>query len=293
MSERNGRLAGKVAVVTGGASGIGLATVERFVAEGAALVFCDLPAGGATALEQRLGGAAKMHHRRRAPGGEHDGEAIAARLGDAARFVPADVTNEAELGTVMTTAVEEFGGLDVLVNNAGVGGGEGSIEHCAPEIFDRTVAVNLRAVWLGMRLAFPHMRGRGGGSIVSLSSVSALVAMQGQGAYGASKAAVLQLTRVAAIEGAPHFIRANAVCPGGTLTPIIYDSPFFQQRIDPAAVAKGLEQAQPLPRAGQPDDIANAVLWLASDESSFVTGQSVVVDGGLSVEFDARQRTRP
>lgn len=289
-----GRLDGKVAVVTGGASGIGLAIVERFVAEGARVVFCDLePAAGREVAARLGGGAGKLHHSRREEGGPNDGRAIAARLGSTARFVGADVTDSESLGRVFDDAVAAFGGLDVLVNNAGVGGGEISIEACPEALFERTLAVNLRGPWLGMKLAFPLMRARGGGSIVSTSSISALVGMPGQGAYGASKAGVLQLTRVAAMEGAADFIRANAICPGGVVTPIIYETPLLDRPMDPAAVAAAMSGAQPLPRAGMPMDIADAALWLASDESRFVTGQSIVVDGGLSVEFDSRHRRKP
>ena len=284
---------GSVAVVTGGASGIGLATVERLVMEGARVVFCDLdPAAGKT-LRNELGAAGRLHHSRRVEGGPNDGNAVAARLGDSAVFVGADITDRSQLERVFATAAERFDGIDIVVNNAGVGGGEGTIEQCPEEIFDRTIAVNLRAVWMGIKLAFPYLRERGGGAIVNTSSISALAGMAGQGAYGASKAGVLQLTRVAAIEGAPHSIRVNAVCPGGTLTPIIYDSPFFDSTIDPAAVESRLADAQPLHRAGLPEDIAGAICWLASGDAAFVTGQHVVVDGGLSIEFDARARSRP
>lgn len=286
-----GRLAGRVAVVTGGASGIGLAIVERFVAEGAQVVFCDLDPAAGRAVAARLGEAAgKLHHSRREDGGPNDGRAIAARLGAGARFVGADVTDAASLQRVFDEAVAAFGGVDVLVNNAGVGGGEISIEACSEALFDRTLAVNLRGPWLGMKLAFPLLRARGGGSIITTSSISALVGMPGQGAYGASKAGVLQLTRVAAMEGAADFIRANAICPGGVVTPIIYETPLLDRPMDQAAVAAAMAGAQPLPRAGMPADIADAALWLASDESRFVTGQSIVVDGGLSVEFDPRHR---
>ncbi|RYF92678.1 MAG: SDR family oxidoreductase [Caulobacteraceae bacterium] len=223
------RLAGKVAVVTGGASGIGLATVERFVAEGARVVFCDLEPAVGRALAERL----------------------------------------ADAGVV-----------------------DQHIEACSEALFDRTLAVNLRGPWLGIKLAFPLLRARGGGSIVNTSSISALMGMPGQGAYGASKAGVLQLTRVAAMEGAADFIRVNAVCPGGVVTPIIYETPLLDRPMDAAAVTAAMNGAQPLPRAGQPADIADAILWLASDESRFVTGQSIVVDGGLSVEFDSRHRRR-
>lgn len=285
-----GRLIGKTAIVTGGASGIGLATVQRFVAEGANVVLCDLSPEAGRGLASSLGEAGRLHHSRRAAGGPNDGDAIAEHLGDRVVFVPADVTDEAALARVFDTAVARFGGLDILVNNAGVGGGEGPIETCPRKLFDRTIAVNLLGPWLGIKLAFPLLRARGGGSIVNTSSVSALLGMPGQGAYGASKAGVLQLTRVAAMEGAPDFIRVNAVCPGGVLTPIIYDSPFFEQAIDSQLIDKGLAATQPLPRACQPADVANAILWLASGESSFVTGQSINVDGGLTAEFDSRHR---
>ncbi len=292
--ESEGRLNGKVAVITGGASGIGLATVERFVAEGANVVFCDLdPAQGRAVTAALPAGAGRLHHQRRKEGGPNDGHAIAQRLGPAAQFVAADVTDIGSLGTVIDRAVSAFGGLDILVNNAGVGGGEISVEACSEALFDRTVAVNLRGPWLGMKLAFPHLRARGGGAIVTTSSISALMGMPGQGAYGASKAGVLQLTRVAAMEGAADLIRVNAVCPGGIVTPIIYETPLLDGPIELDAVVRAMASAQPLPRPGLPDDIANAILWLASDESRFVTGQSIVVDGGLSVEFDSRHRRKP
>ncbi|HEY0594683.1 SDR family NAD(P)-dependent oxidoreductase [Sphingopyxis sp.] len=285
------RLEGKVAIVTGGASGIGLATVERFVTEGANVIFCDLDPGQGSALGSQIGNvAASLHHARRAPGGPNDGSAIAERLGSSARFIGCDITDASSLGGVFEAAHRDFGGLDILVNNAGVGGGEISIEQCDDALFDRTIAVNLKAVWQGMKLAFPLLRARGGGSIVTTSSISALLGMPGQGAYGASKAGVLQLTRVAAMEGARDLIRANAVCPGGIVTPIIYDSPLMKDGFGIEAVEKGLAASQPLPLAGQPDDIANAILWLASDESRFVTGQTLSVDGGLTAEFDSKHR---
>jgi NAD(P)-dependent dehydrogenase (short-subunit alcohol dehydrogenase family) len=292
--QSTGRLAGKVAIVTGAASGIGLATLERFIAEGARVVFCDLAPVQGREMEGRIGAvASRLHHRRREEGGPNDGYAIAARLGPATHFMPSDVADPKSLAAVIDYARQQFGGLDILVNNAGVGGFEGSVEACSEEIFDRTMAVNLRAPWMAMKLAFPLLRERGGGSIITTSSISALLGMPGQGAYGASKAAILQLTRVAAMEGAKDFIRVNAVCPGGILTPIIYDTPLLDRATDKALVADALAKAQPIPRAGLPEDIANAILWLASDESSFVTGQAIAIDGGLSVEFGSQYRPKP
>lgn len=287
------RLEGKVAVVTGGASGIGLAATERFVAEGARVVLCDLPAESSDQLVARLGAAARLHHLRRPKGGPNDGAAIAARLGQAATFVPADVTNHEALAAVIDTAISHYGGLDILFNNAGVGGGEGHIIDCPEELFDRTLAVNLKAVWWGIKLAAPHLIARGGGSIVTTASISGIAGMPGQGAYGAAKGGVIQLTRVAAMELASSFVRVNAICPGGVVTPIIYDSGFFDQALNPDDVRAGMATAHPIPRACEPEDIANAALWLASDESSFVTGQAIVVDGGQTIEFDARHRSRP
>ncbi|WP_260581763.1 SDR family NAD(P)-dependent oxidoreductase [Sphingopyxis sp. PET50] len=247
---RVGRLRDKVAVVTGGASGIGLAVVERFVAEGARLVFCDLAPEAGREMVVRLGEeAARLHHSKRAAGGPNDGAAIAERLGPAAIFMPADVTDEASLGAVIGRAVDEFGGLDILVNNAGVGGPEGALEKTSDAIFDRMIGVNLRGPWLGIKLAFPHLKARGGGSIVTTSSISALVGMAGQTTYGAAKAGVLQMSRVAAIEGAASFIRVNSVCPGGIVTPLIYENPLIGLELTAESISAAFDQAQPIPRA--------------------------------------------
>ena len=287
-----GRLEGKVAVVTGGASGLGLATVERFVAEGAHVVFADLPVGNDADLESRLGDAAAVHHRNRDPGGAHDGDAIAARLGPAARFVPADVTDPSDLAAVFAAAVRDFGGLDILFNNAGVGGVEGSIVECPDHLFDRIVDVDLKAVWRGIKLAAPLMTERGGGSIISTGSVAGLSGAPGMASYSAAKGGVIALTRVAAVELASANIRVNCICPGAIVTPIIFDSPMLGAPIDPDLVRQGLQGAQPLPRAGEAADVANTALFLASDESSFMTGQVIAVDGGLSAETDARNRVQ-
>jgi NAD(P)-dependent dehydrogenase (short-subunit alcohol dehydrogenase family) len=286
-----GRLEGKVAVITGGASGMGLATTERFVAEGASVVFVDLAPKARDELVERLGEAkARMHHTRREEGGPNDGYAIADRLGGRATFVAADITDPDQLGDAVDTAVERYGGLDIMFNNAGIGGNEGSIVDCADDVWDRVIDVDLKAVWRGIKLAAPRIAERGGGSIISTASIAAILGFPGLGAYGAAKAGVAELTRVAAIELAHQYIRVNCILPGGIVTPILYDSPLRDEPIDPELMRAGMAQGQPIPRAGEPIDIANAALWLASDESSFVTGQSIVVDGGLSIEPDSRLR---
>lgn len=274
-----GRLEAKVAVITGGSSGLGLATVERFVAEGARVVFADLPARG-----DRQG---------REEGGPHDGFAIASRLGADTRFVPADVTVASDLERVFDVADEAFGGVDVVFNNAGVGGAEGSVADCPEELFDHILDVDLRAVWRGIKLAGPRLTERGGGSIVCTGSVAGLSGAPGIGAYSAAKGGVIALTRVAAVELASKRIRVNCVCPGAVVTPIIYDSPALPTAIDADILRSVLATAQPIPRACEPEDVANLVLFLASGESSFITGQVIAIDGGLSAETDARNRSQP
>jgi len=286
-----GRLAGKVAIVTGGASGIGLATVERFVAEGASVVLTDLPAASHQELVDRLGeNQAGVHYRNREKDGPNDGYAIAERLGSSARFVPADVTEADQLEEVIDAAVRVFGGIDILFNNAGVGGAEGSVIDCSEPLFDRVLDVDLKAVWRGIKLAAPHMVERGGGSIISTSSGAGLMGLPGLAAYSAAKGGVIALTRAAAVELASAFVRVNCICPGGIVTPIIYENPALGTNLDPELLRAGLAAGQPIPRAGEPEDIAATALWLASDESSFITGQAIAVDGGLSCEADSRMR---
>lgn len=249
-----GRLDGRVAVITGGASGMGEATARLFVREGARIVICDLQ--------------------------DDKGQEVAASLGADCAYVHADVSHGEDAQAVVRTAVERFGKLDIMYNNAGTGGGEGSIVDCTEEVFDRIIAIDLKAVWLGMKHALPHLIQNGGGSIITTASVSAFMGMPGQGAYGSAKGGVVQLTRVCAIENAEQGVRANCICPGGTLTPLLYANPHSPIHVDPEVLRAGLANVQPIRRAGLPEDIANAALWLASEESSFVTGQAIVVDGG-------------
>lgn len=283
-TEPTGRLADKVAIVTGGSSGIGLATVTRFVSEGARVVFCDLPPGSGADLGRRIGAeATRWHHTRRPAGGRNDGEVIASRLGPRAQFVPADVTVAADLDAVVACALERFGRLDVMVNNAGIGGLEGPLQEVPEAVFDRILEVNLKAVWLGIRAVVPHLSADGG-SIITTGSALALVGVPGMAAYTASKAAVTALTRTAAVELAASRIRVNAVAPGRIRTPINYDSPLREQAVDPDSLTEMFRAGQPLPIVGEPEFVADAMVWLASDESRFVTGQSITIDGGYTAQ---------
>lgn len=259
-----GRLDGKVAIITGGASGMGEATARLFVREGARVVIGDV---------QR-----------------EKGEEVAKSLAGACVYTNADVSSSEDVRGLVKTAVDQFGKLDIMYNNAGIGGGEGSILECSEETFDRIIAVDLKAVWLGMKHCLPYLLANGGGSIITTASVSAFMGMPGQGAYGSAKGGVVQLTRVCAIEYADQGIRANCICPGGTWTPLLWANPASTMRPDPMELKERLGGLQPIPRAGLPEDIANAALWLASDESSFVTGQAIVVDGGWMASARTGQR---
>ena len=256
-----GRLDGKVAVITGGASGMGAATVRRFVGEGARVVIGDLQAD--------------------------KGDAVAAEHGDAAVFVATDVGVEADVQTMIGVALERFGRLDCLFNNAGFGGVAGAIDETEMgEPYARTVAGLLTGPVLGMKHAAPIMKAQGGGSIVSTASVAGLRGGMGPHVYSALKAAVIGLTRSVAVELATFRVRVNAICPGGIMTPIFLGGQplkaganvSLEEVLEPA-----FAQMQPIPRAGEGKDIADMALFLASDDSTFVTGQALVVDGGLTV----------
>jgi NAD(P)-dependent dehydrogenase (short-subunit alcohol dehydrogenase family) len=253
------RLAGKVALVTGGASGIGEATVRLFVAEGASVVIADLQ--------------------------DERGRRVAAELGVRAAYEHADVSREADVKAAVDATVARFGRLDCIFNNAGYGGVGGRIGEIPVEGFDATLGVLLRGVFLGMKHAAPVMTRQGSGSIISTASIAGLRTGLGPHVYSAAKAAVIHLTRTVAMELGEHNVRVNCICPGGIATPIFGKglglSPERAEEIVP--LMKGvLENLQPIKRAGLPEDIAQAALWLASDDSTFVNGHALVVDGGLT-----------
>ncbi len=248
-----GRLEGKVAVVTGGASGMGRATTLRFLGEGASVVFGDM--NEQTAKETLD---------------------LASDFEKHVRFIRTDVSQEADVEAMIGLAVEEFGRLDIVFNNAGVGGAFGPISDIESDDWDYTFAVLTRGPFLGIKHGSRVMKEQGwGGSIINTASVAALSGGAGPHAYSAAKAAVVNLSMAAALELGAHRIRVNAICPGGIATPLI------SMGRDTAEVEKWLESMQPLPIAGKPEHIAAAALFLASDDSEFVTGHALVVDGGL------------
>jgi NAD(P)-dependent dehydrogenase (short-subunit alcohol dehydrogenase family) len=250
-----GRLDGKVAVITGGASGMGRATVLRFLDEGARVVIADL--NEATAKETLDLARARGH---------------AAGV----RFHRTNVSQETDVAAAIALAVGEFGRLDCVFNNAGIGGAIGSVMETEVEDWDFTFAVLARGVFLGIKHGARAMRERGaGGSIINTASVAGLSGGAGPIAYSAAKAAVINLSRAAAVELAEHRIRVNAICPGGILTPLLH-------RGNEELVKRRLETLQPWPAVGTGEHIAGAALFLASDDAEFVTGEALVVDGGLT-----------
>src|SRR5579885_142541 len=250
-----GRLDNKVAVITGAASGMGRASAMRFAAEGAAVVVADLNAQGAEGVVAEIAA--------------HGGRAV---------FQRTDVTSENNIKALIDRADREFGRLDITFNNAGLGGATGKLEEVTVEDWDKTFHVLTRAVFLGIKHSVGPMRKNGGGSIISTSSMGGIRPAAGLTAYCAAKAAVVNLTMAAAIEYGHDHIRVNCICPGGILTPLVYRG----QPGGEEAAAKNMARAQPIPRAGLPEDIANMALFLASDESEWITGTAMMVDGGMN-----------
>jgi len=241
------RLDGKVAIVTGAGSGIGRAIATALHAEGAAIVAADIS------------------------GNE---KALADELGERAVAVRADVTEGSDVAAMVDAARAAFGGLHVMVNNAGIDGTMGPIADCSEENFDRVIAVNLKGVFLGMKHALPVMVAGGGGSVVNIASAAGLVGFPMLPAYCASKGGVVQLTRAGALEYAAAGVRVNAICPGVIDTPLTAG-------IDPG-MTDAATAMTPLGRLGRPSEIAALAVFLASDESSYMTGAAVSIDGGFT-----------
>lgn len=249
----SGGMAGKVALVTGAASGIGRAAAGAFAREGARVVLSDVTAGAGEAAAAAIRG-----------GG---GEAV---------FAACDVSRPEQVQALVAGAVEAFGRVDFAFNNAGVEGETAPTAECTEANWDRVMAINLKGVWLCMREEIPRMLAQGGGAIVNCSSVAGVVGFAGIAAYSASKHGLIGLTRSAALEYAARGIRVNAVCPGVIRTPMV-------ERFtggEPEAEAR-LVASEPVGRMGTPEEVAAAVLWLCSDAASFVTGHAMAVDGGF------------
>ncbi len=250
---RSSRLTGKTCLVTGAGSGIGRATAIRFAAEGARVAAADIRAEAA--------------------------EATAREIGQAAIALTIDVTSAASSAAAVDSTCASLGGLDVLVNNAGVTI-VGGAHELSEEDWDRELNTNLKSVYLVSKAAWPKLLDRGGGVIVNTASIAGLWAIPADAAYCASKAGVIMLTKCMALDGARSRIRVNCVCPGYTQTPMI--DGYFQDQSDPAEARRLAESLHPLGRLGRPNDIADAMVYLASDEAAWVTGTALVVDGGLT-----------
>lgn len=254
------RFEGKTAVITGGASGIGRGTVDLFLREGATVVMGDID--------------------------ETEGSAMMSTLGDGFHFKKCDVTQEDQVKALMDHAAEKTGGIDIVFNNAGAGATRDPIDEISGDDWDFAMALLLKSVAMGIRHAAPHLKKRGGGSIINTASVCAFQAGFGPIAYSTAKAGVLHLSKVAAADLAQYKIRVNAICPG-----------FIQTNIFAATVGANKEEAQqinsilgqaaagaqPVARPGVPNDIAEAVAYFASDAAGFITGTHLLVDGGLLV----------
>jgi NAD(P)-dependent dehydrogenase (short-subunit alcohol dehydrogenase family) len=249
------RLENKVALISGGARGQGEVEAKLFAREGAKVVIGDIL--------------------------EDDGRRVEAEineLGGECVFVNLDVTQEADWERAVATTVARFGKLDVLVNNAGIFK-LGRVEETTPELWDEIMDINSKGVFLGTKCAIPEMRNAGGGSIINISSVAGLVGTQYSAAYGASKGAVRLLTKSTATAYAREGIRANSIHPGVIETPMTTPNLLSNEEARQRSIAR-----HPLGRVGQPEDVAYGALFLASDESSFMTGSELVIDGGLSAQ---------
>ncbi|MFC2027061.1 SDR family oxidoreductase [Chloroflexota bacterium] len=248
------RFDGKVALVTGAGSGIGRVTACTFAREKAKVVVADIAVADGEETVRLIE--------------EGGGEAI---------FIKTDVSQESEVKTLIDTTIDTYGRLDCAHNNAGINGDLDSVTTCTEKNWDRVMNTNVKGVWLCLKYEIPRMMKLGGGAIVNTSSTSGLVGSIGAPAYTASKHGVAGLTRTAALECAKTGIRVNAVCPGTSRTP-------FMQRLIDAGLEDYITGLVPVGRLGEPEETANTVLWLCSEEASFITGSMITVDGGLTAQ---------
>lgn len=283
MESKNGILSGKVALITGAASGIGKAAALKFAGEGARLVLADV--------------------------NEKDGQSVVAdvkKAGGEAIFVKCDVSSNSEVEALIAKAVETYGRLDCAFNNAGIPGQEAPTDKYSVDDWDRVIGVNLKGVWLCMKYELGRMLKQGKGSIVNTSSIAGLVALRGHSAYAASKGGINQITRTAAVEYGRKGIRVNAICPGWIDTPILYVGGQLTAEQYREAVGEELAKmlgslmsftptreqfvntaarlSSPMGRMGSPHEACEVAAWLCSDSASYVTGQCLAVDGGLTAQ---------
>jgi NAD(P)-dependent dehydrogenase (short-subunit alcohol dehydrogenase family) len=262
-----GRLAGKVAVITGAASGIGRGTLDLFVKEGARIIAADIQDDKGARIEE-----------------EH---------GDMARYVRCDVSKEDDIAAAVAAATQHFGRLDCLFNNAGIGGARDAADGVTEEGFDSVMHLHVRAALFGIKYAVPAMKAQGGGSIVSTASIAGLQAGYGPILYSIAKAAIIHMTKVTAAQLAAYNIRVNCICPGLIATNIFAQglgvpSQIAETRLD--AIAEASKNTQPIQRGGRPRDIAEGVLYFAADGSDWVTGQALAVDGGITLGSQGMQQ---
>ena len=251
------RIQDKVAVITGGSGGIGKVTAKRFLDEGASVVLVDIDLGALDSAERELDG------------------------GDRVLTVQADVSREEDVGRYVDAAMERFGRIDVFFNNAGIEGNVAPLEQQDIAMFDKVIAVNVRGTYLGLKHVLPHMYKAGRGSVINTSSVSGLRGSAGVLPYVTSKHALSGMTKVAALEAAAHGVRVNSIHPSPVNTRMMRS---LEAGFDPAnaeGAKDAMEHCIPLGRYGESEDIANLVLFLASDESSFITGAQYRIDGGM------------
>ena len=261
-----GRLEGKTAIVTGGGSGLGRASCVRFAEEGAAVVVADMNTEAAEAVAAEISSA-----------------------GGTAMAVHVDVTEEASTTAMATAALDSYGRIDAIYANAGIAG-VGNARDMDKAVWDHVIAVMLTGVWLSMKAVLPAMTEQGSGSIVNQASIGGLIGVPGIAPYAAAKAGVIGLTTQSAIDFAPQGVRVNCICPGTVPTPLVVAT--YEERAglgmglaeDPADALKAMGERYPLQALGEPVDVANMALFLASDESKWITGQRFVVDGGYTAQ---------